>query len=68
MLELVVRTFHAGEIPALRFQLLDDLLAIHGGYYNHNSAENQHNNHSKKQRERNFKGGGREKGNLGNLP
>src|SRR5215210_5340528 len=35
MRELVVRALDAVQPPAVRFQLLDDLRAFHGGYYNH---------------------------------
>jgi len=39
MLELMVRTLNPRQKPAFRFQLLDDLLAIHGGYNNHQTSE-----------------------------
>ena len=39
MLELVMRAFDARQAPAICFQLLDDLLAVHGGYYNHRRAK-----------------------------
>lgn len=35
MFELVVRAFDSGQKPAIRFQLLDDLSAVHGGYCHH---------------------------------
>jgi len=35
MLELVVRALDASQIPSIRLQLFDDLLAVHGGYCNH---------------------------------
>lgn len=35
MLELVMGASHPDQKPPIRFQLLDDLLAVHGGYYNH---------------------------------
>lgn len=39
MLELMVRTLNPRQKPAFRFQLLDDLPAIHGGYNNHRTSE-----------------------------
>ena len=35
VLELVMRAFDSCLGPAVGFQLLDELLAVHGGYYNH---------------------------------
>jgi hypothetical protein len=35
MLELVMRAFDSRQKPAIRLQLLNDLLAVHGGYCNH---------------------------------
>jgi len=35
MLELVMRAFDPHQKPAIGFELLDDLLAVHSGYYNH---------------------------------
>jgi hypothetical protein len=40
MLELVMGAAHSDQKPPIRFQLLDDLLAIHGGYYNHHGGCN----------------------------
>jgi hypothetical protein len=35
MLELVMRAFDPRQKPAIGFELLDYLFAVHGGYYNH---------------------------------
>ena len=35
VLENVMATSHAPQYPAIGFELLDDLLAVHDGYYNH---------------------------------
>lgn len=31
----VMAALHAAQCPAIRLELLDNLLAVHGGYYNH---------------------------------
>jgi len=35
MLELVMGASYPDQKPSIRFQLLDELLTLHGGYYNH---------------------------------
>jgi hypothetical protein len=35
MLELVMGASHPNQKPSIRFQLLDELLAVYGGYYDH---------------------------------
>lgn len=35
MLELVMRAFDTRQIPSVLFQLFNQLLTVHGGYYNH---------------------------------
>jgi len=39
MLELMVRTLNPRQKSAFRFQLLDNLPAIHGGYNNHQTGQ-----------------------------
>jgi hypothetical protein len=42
----VMATFHATQCPSVRFELPDNLLAIHGGYYNHSESKvNARNKH-----------------------
>lgn len=35
----MMTTLHAPQRPTIRFQVLDNLLAVHGGYYNHPKTE-----------------------------
>jgi len=35
MAEDMVTSLHIPQLPAVGFEHLDDLLAVHGGYYNH---------------------------------
>lgn len=39
MLELVMRAIDPRQTPAVRFQSLDELPAVHGGYYNHHEQK-----------------------------
>jgi hypothetical protein len=41
VLELMMRPLDPYQKPAIRFQSLDDLPAIHGGYYNYHAEEKQ---------------------------
>jgi hypothetical protein len=42
VLELVVRPFGSRQIPALRFELLDEQLAVHAGNYDQNNHYPHH--------------------------
>lgn len=33
--EYMMTAAHTAQCPAIRFELFDDLLAVHGSYYNH---------------------------------
>lgn len=39
MLKLVMRALDPRQKPAIRFQMLDELLAVHGGYCNHSTEK-----------------------------